>query len=146
MDLVSCTFSRYHEWREIWQNEKVPGEDNINALRWQIRVSPFHYATGLEPLQVPSHVLYINSLCVGTDDATGHPILCGKCCTTGLSSGHYHYCIIAHSRQVYNSLRCSLASFLQPPRRPVKSNSYVVPTDKKRLALRWEIRHQMAQQ
>ena len=35
--------------------------------------------------------------------------------------------------------------YTQPPRRPVKVNKYVVPTDKKRQALRWEIRHQMAQ-
>ena len=36
--------------------------------------------------------------------------------------------------------------YVQPPRRPVKLNKYVVPTDKKRQSLRWEIRHQMAQQ
>ena len=34
---------------------------------------------------------------------------------------------------------------LQPKRRILKPNEFVVPTDKKRLALRWEIRHSLAQ-
>jgi hydrolethalus syndrome protein 1 len=29
--------ARYHYWKEVWENEKFPGVENRNALRWRIR-------------------------------------------------------------------------------------------------------------
>ena len=30
---------RYHEFREIWDTQKPPGEEPRHTLRWHIRVS-----------------------------------------------------------------------------------------------------------
>ena len=37
--LVLCVVGRYHEWRQLWDSHKVPGEKSRNDLRWHIRVS-----------------------------------------------------------------------------------------------------------
>ena len=70
---------RYHEWREIWQNENFPGEDNRNALRWQIRVR--HSSSHCECV-----VCYHSNFqcCVGTNDASRSPLLCGKWIVTNI--------------------------------------------------------------
>ena len=31
--------ARYHEFRQVWETYKAPGEKNRNNLRWHIRVS-----------------------------------------------------------------------------------------------------------
>jgi hydrolethalus syndrome protein 1 len=57
--------TRYHEWREIWQNENFPGEDNRNALRWQIREQMMHQ--DLPFFVPPRRPVKVNKYVVPTD-------------------------------------------------------------------------------
>ena len=36
--MCSSISYRYHEFREIWDNQKAPGEKTRSQLRWHIRV------------------------------------------------------------------------------------------------------------
>ena len=58
----------------------------------------------------------------------------------------YNYIYIYYIGNAWYCILVTAVFLSQPRRRMVKLNSYVVPTDKKRLSLRWAIRHQMAQQ
>jgi hydrolethalus syndrome protein 1 len=74
--------ARYHGYRHFWSTFRVPGEDNRDRLRWNLR----------EQLLRQDPLPYTR------------------------------------------------------PRRMLQPVAYIPPTDKKRQALRWEIRHSLAAQ